>query len=177
MKSSPVLKGFYKLLFLYLEPISTFLPAIMIYGAPGAHWFHHELIPDGSPVPPPGFLDPRSTMAVWQLANCYLLLGMLEGLGLRAVLKALPDNLVAQERLVGATLLAMAIADITHILATWFALPSDLQYNFAAWNGTTHGNITAVVFLFIARVSWFQGVGRKRYWYGQKKSSGKVKST
>lgn len=43
----------------------------------------------------------------------YLLLGMLEGLGLRAVLKALPGNPVAQERLVGATLLAMAIADVS----------------------------------------------------------------
>ena len=43
----------------------------------------------------------------------YLLLGMLEGLGLRAVQKALPDNPVAQERLVGATLLAMAIADVS----------------------------------------------------------------
>lgn len=104
----------------------------MVYGSPGAHWFHHELIPDGSATPPPGFLDQRSVMAVWQLANCllclllyvevrqltrfvstgYLLLGMLEGLGLRAVLKALPDNPVAQERLVGATLLAMAIADV-----------------------------------------------------------------
>lgn len=40
---------------------------------------------------------------------------MLEGLGLRAVLKALPDNLVAQERLVGATLLAMAIADVSRV--------------------------------------------------------------
>lgn len=47
---------------------STALPALMAWLFPGAAWFHHELIPDGSPVPTA--LDPRTTMAIWQLGNC-----------------------------------------------------------------------------------------------------------
>lgn len=43
----------------------------------------------------------------------YFLLGLLEGLGLRAVRDALPDNPVAQERIAGATFTAMAIADVS----------------------------------------------------------------
>ncbi|KAI0077420.1 hypothetical protein K474DRAFT_1661670 [Panus rudis PR-1116 ss-1] len=176
MTEFAALSGFYRLLFLYLEPLSTTIPALMIWLYPGATWFHNQLIPDGTPVPPAGFLDQRSVMAVWQLGNCYLLLGMLEGLGLRAVRDALPNDPVAQERIAGTTLLAMAIADVTHIAATWFALPKDLQYAPLSWNGTTHGNITVVVFLFASRLAWFAGVGRKRYYYGQTRGSPKGKS-
>ena len=43
----------------------------------------------------------------------YFLLSLLEGLGLRAVRDALPGNPVAQERIAGATLTAMAIADVS----------------------------------------------------------------
>ncbi|KAI0791742.1 hypothetical protein C8Q75DRAFT_805348 [Abortiporus biennis] len=170
MSDFPALTGFYRILFLYLEPLSTIIPSLMIYRFPGAHWFHHELIPDGTAPPPPGFLDQRSVMAVWQLANCYFLLGMLEGLGLRAARDALPGNPVAQERIVGATLFAMAVADVTHILATWVALPDKLKYMPEAWNATTHGNITVVIFLFLARVAWFKGIGCKRFYYGQSRA-------
>lgn len=38
---------------------------------------------------------------------------MLEGLGLRAVRDALPGNPIAQEHIAGATLTAMAIADVS----------------------------------------------------------------
>ncbi|CAL1697048.1 unnamed protein product [Somion occarium] len=166
MTDYPAVTGFYRLLFLYLEPFSTVLPAVIIWGVPGAAWFHHELVPDGTP-PSEAFMDARTTMAVWQLGNCYFLLGLLEGLGLRAVRDALPDNPVAQERIAGATFTAMAIADVTHIIASWLALPASLQYNPSAWNGTTHGNITFVVFLLATRLAWFAGVGRQRYYYGQ----------
>ncbi|KAH8101429.1 hypothetical protein BXZ70DRAFT_1007263 [Cristinia sonorae] len=174
MSEYPALTGFYNLLFLYLEPLSTTIPAVMIWTYPGASWFHHQLVPDPSPAPPSGFMDPRSLMAIWQLGNCYLLLGMLEGFGLRAVRDALPGNPVAQERLAGTILTAMAIADVTHIAASWFALPETLQYDPAAWNPTTHGNITVVVFLLATRLAWFAGIGRKRFWYGQ--SATKTKS-
>lgn len=42
----------------------------------------------------------------------YLLLGMLEGFGLRAIRDVLPGNPIAQERLAGTILTAMAIADV-----------------------------------------------------------------
>lgn len=44
----------------------------------------------------------------------YLLLGMLSSLVFRAIRDALPGNPAAQERILGASLLAMAIADASH---------------------------------------------------------------
>jgi len=49
----------------------------------------------------------------------YLLLGMLSSLVFRATRDALPGNPAAQERIVGASLLAMAIADVSHPLIIW----------------------------------------------------------
>ena len=42
----------------------------------------------------------------------YLLLGMLSSLVFRAVRDALPENPAAQERIIGASLFAMAVADV-----------------------------------------------------------------
>jgi hypothetical protein len=111
-----VLPGLYRLLFLYLEPISTVLPAFLIWFWPGWSWFHQELYPGSSPLgigsDPAGEVGTK--MAIWQLGSCedflcvplswcltlrapgYCLLGMLEGLGLRAVRDALPDNPVSE---------------------------------------------------------------------------------
>jgi hypothetical protein len=71
-------------------------------------------------------------MAIWQLGNCtfhrlrfcpvltlgptgYLLLGMLSSLVFRAIRDALPGNPAAQERILGASLLALAMADVSHL--------------------------------------------------------------
>lgn len=42
----------------------------------------------------------------------YCLLGMLSAFGFRAVRDSLPNNPVAQERIIGAALKALAIADV-----------------------------------------------------------------
>ncbi|KAF7796587.1 hypothetical protein EIP86_007768 [Pleurotus ostreatoroseus] len=76
---------------------------------------------------------------------------MLSSLVFRAVRDALPDNPAAQERILGASLFAMGVADATHIIATWIGLPVELRYAIADWNPTTHGNITFVVFLMVSR--------------------------
>ena len=70
-------------------------------------------------------------MSILQLGNCkrflcvgsrcsadfswagYLLLGMLSSLVFRAARDALPDNPAAQERIIGASLFAMAVADVS----------------------------------------------------------------
>jgi hypothetical protein len=44
----------------------------------------------------------------------YLLLGMLSSLVFRAIRDALPGNPAAQERIIGASLLAMALADVSY---------------------------------------------------------------
>ena len=45
------------------------MPSVMAWIVPGAAWFHHQLIPDGTPVPAV-LDDARTTMAIWQLGNC-----------------------------------------------------------------------------------------------------------
>ncbi|KIM47993.1 hypothetical protein M413DRAFT_217406 [Hebeloma cylindrosporum] len=167
----PALPGIYRVLFLYLEPISTIAPVVMVWLSPGASWFHHQLIPSALPAPTAS-LEPRTLMAVWQLTNCYFLLGLLSSLAFRAIRDALPNNAVAQERILGASFLALGIADLTHIFATFFGLPADLQYTPSTWNSMTHGNITVVIALFIFRLAWYLGIGRTRYYFGVHPSKG-----
>ncbi|KAJ6501426.1 hypothetical protein C8R47DRAFT_1008023 [Mycena vitilis] len=164
MSNFLALSGFYQLLFLYLEPISTIFPALMSWTFPGAEWFHHQLIPSSAPVPT-GPLDARTHMMVWQLGNCYLLLGLISSLVFRAARDSLQKDPVAQERIVGSLLAALAIADITHIAATFAGLPADIRYAPLAWNPMTHGNISIVVVLFSVRMAWFMGMGRTQYYF------------
>ncbi|KAF8973790.1 hypothetical protein BDZ97DRAFT_1900574 [Flammula alnicola] len=169
--SFPALPGIYRLLFLYLEPMSTIAPALMVWVFPGSSWFHHQLIPSTLPASTAP-LDPRTLMAIWQLTNCYFLLGLISSLVFRAVRDALPGNPAAQERILGASFLALGIADVSPpfyslIVATFIGLPSDLKYAPSNWNSMTHGNITVVIVLFFFRISWFLGIGRKRYYFGQ----------
>ncbi|KAK7064754.1 hypothetical protein R3P38DRAFT_2826239 [Favolaschia claudopus] len=164
MSGFPALSGFYQLLFLYLEPISTMLPALMSWTFPGAEWFHHQLIPSSAPVPTTP-LDPRTHMMVWQLGNCYLLLGLVSSLVFRAARDSLRKDPVAQERVVGSLLAALAIADVTHIAATLAGLPEELRWAPLTWNPMTHGNISIVVVLFTVRISWFLGINRTSYYY------------
>ncbi|KAL5534697.1 hypothetical protein ACEPAG_1161 [Sanghuangporus baumii] len=167
MSDFPALPGFYKLMYLHIEPISTMTPALLAWFFPGSKWFFDELIPSTSTAPLQDPLDPRSSMAVWQLTNCYLLLGLISSLVFRAIRDALPHDPAAQERILGASLAALAIADVTHIIATFINLPSGIRYDPLAWNATTHGNISFVVVLLSGRLAWFMGIGRKRYYYGQ----------
>ncbi|KDR85212.1 hypothetical protein GALMADRAFT_233921 [Galerina marginata CBS 339.88] len=162
----PALPGIYRILFLYLEPMSTITPAVMVWLFPGASWFHHQLIPSNLPSPTVA-LEPRTLMAVWQLTNCYFLLGLISSLVFRAVRDALPNNPVAQERILGASFLALGLADLTHIIASFVGLPPDLKYAPSEWNSMTHGNITVVIALFLFRVAWYAGLGRSRYYYGK----------
>ncbi|KIY63244.1 hypothetical protein CYLTODRAFT_403505 [Cylindrobasidium torrendii FP15055 ss-10] len=164
MASFPALTGFYKFLFLYFEPFSTSFPALMILFFPGAAWFYNELVPWGLEVP--ASLDARTRLAVWQLGNCYLLLGMVSSLVFRAIRDSVPKDLAVQERLVGALLTCLAIADVTHVGASFLGLPEAIRYDFGSWNLTTHGNITFTLFLFFSRLAWFAGLGRERYYYG-----------
>jgi len=159
------LPGFYKALFLYIEPISTISPALMVWIYPGAKWFYHELIPSSTSAIP---LEPKSSMAILQLTNCYFLLGLISSLVFRAIRDALPHDPASQERILGAAFVALALADISHIVVTFLGLPKELQYNLAAWNPMTHGNISIVVILLSVRIAWFLGIGRTRYYYGKR---------
>jgi len=163
VRDFPALPGFYQALFLYIEPVSTISPAILAWFFPGASWFHHELIPSAIAASEP--LDARTTLAIWQLGNCYLLLGLISSLVFRAIRDTLPNTPEAQERILGASFTALALADLTHIAASFIGLPDELKYSFDKWNPMTHGNITFVIFLFSARLAWFAGIGRTTYYY------------
>ncbi|KAI0042240.1 hypothetical protein FA95DRAFT_1682648 [Auriscalpium vulgare] len=175
MSDFPALPGLYQALFLYIEPASTILLFFMIWLVPGAAWFHHELIPDGTPAP--AALDDRTTMVIWQLGNCCLLFAMLSSFVFRAVRDALPENPAAQERILGAHLFCMTIADATHIGATFAGLPEYLRYTPQSWNAMAHGNISYVVVLLLVRTAWFLGIGRQRYYFGQPSPKKSVKNS
>ncbi|GJJ13873.1 hypothetical protein Clacol_008130 [Clathrus columnatus] len=91
---------------------STISPAFLAWIFPGPLWFHSELIPLPNALTS---LDERTKMAIWQLGNCYFLLGLISSLVFRAVRDALPNNPVAQEKIVQATLTALAIADVSQV--------------------------------------------------------------
>ncbi|CAG7847273.1 SubName: Full=Uncharacterized protein {ECO:0000313/EMBL:CCA69420.1} [Serendipita indica DSM 11827] len=177
----PALTGFYKLLFLYIEPALTIIPAFIIGFYPGAVWFHNELALGSKPILN---LEPGARMAFWQLASCYGLIGMISSLVLRTARDAIKHDPVfmslvkcvsgseleqaAQERVVGSLLVALAIADLIHIAVTVLATPIEILTNPSVWNGAFIGNVPFTLFLFASRFAWFQGLGRKAYYYSVK---------
>ncbi|KAG6837226.1 hypothetical protein H0H93_013094 [Arthromyces matolae] len=56
----------------------------------------------------------RTVAAMWQLTNTYMLLGLLEAFGFRAIRDTLADNPAAQERLLGASMMSLAFADVSY---------------------------------------------------------------
>ena len=136
MSEFAALPGFYRLLFLYLEPLSTIAPALIVWLFHGPEWFLHQLIPSTETVPAES-LEPRVLMAIWQLTNCtciiltpttsthckvgYFLLSLISSFVFRAIRDALPNNPAAQERILGASFLALGIADVSHLLTSNFS--------------------------------------------------------
>ncbi|KAG9310304.1 hypothetical protein JVU11DRAFT_9425 [Chiua virens] len=182
-RDSPVLPGFYRALFLYIEPLSTIAGTVMTWFFPGAEWFHSQLIPA---VSSSGALDAPTVMALRQLGNCmiaicnpsrYSSLSSFCRLSvdrydiltlIRAIENTLPNNPEAQECILGASMTALAFCDVRRsALVTWIGLPVELRLAFGSWNPMTHGNITFSLFLFATRLAWFAGIGRQRFYYGK----------
>ncbi|KAF9785897.1 hypothetical protein BJ322DRAFT_1056906 [Thelephora terrestris] len=163
MSKFPTLTGYYRFLFLYLEPCSTIYPAFHVFVYPGAQGFYDDMIPGGATSV---VIEPRTRMAIWQLANCYFLLSLMSSFVFRAVRDSVP-NTVSQEIVVGAVLKVLAIADVTHVAISFAGLPKEVRWDFRSWNAMTHGNISFVVLLLFSRLSWFYGVGRERFYYGR----------
>ncbi|KDQ09845.1 hypothetical protein BOTBODRAFT_36670 [Botryobasidium botryosum FD-172 SS1] len=166
----PALPGFYSLLFLHFEPISTFTAAVTIWFYPGTSWYFHELIPSPTVQAPETVLDARSQQALWHVANCYFLLGLISSFGFRAIRKTLRDRPLDQEELVAATLKALAIADHSHIAVTLLSLPPSIAFDPSSWNTMVHGNVTFTTFLFISRMAWFFKLGREDLGRTQKRA-------
>jgi len=100
---------------------STIIPYVMIWIFPGSSWFHHQLIPTDT-RPYMDLLDARTDMALKQLANCYIVFGVLLFLVFRTVREALPHDPIAQERILANGFVALGLADVSHLFG---ALNSD----------------------------------------------------
>ncbi|KAJ5930451.1 hypothetical protein N7466_005944 [Penicillium verhagenii] len=100
-------------------------------------------------VPAPMLQHPSSVALAYQLGNLYNLL-FLVGVG---VLHATTEPKVLRNYLI-----ALAIADVGHVYATYIAMGWEAFVDVGAWNALTWGNIGATAFLFVNRVLYFLGV-------------------
>jgi hypothetical protein len=141
---APNVPTFYRLVFLWIEPISTFVGAVY------AHFSQSYFLTLTHAASAPGLSVPLSTSIVLsQLANMYLGLGLLEASVLRAT----------SELKVWRTLLTiMLLADIGH-LYTVAPLGSWVFWDYSRWNSIDWGNVPVVYFLAITRSLFLLGVG------------------
>lgn len=99
--------------------------------------------------PPPTPLHPSTVVLAYQLGNIYLLL-MSVGVG---VLYS-----TSEPRVLRNYLIALAIADIGHIYATYVVMGWDAFVDVGAWNAVTWGNIGASGFLLMNRIAYLLGI-------------------
>lgn len=156
-----VLPHVYSFVFNILEPAMTTVAASLAIGVPD--WYYNETLPSGGK--PGAALTLRTQLVVCQLGNCYFLLGMISLCVMSAIRRAVPYDPVAQEKLVGGLLTALAIADLTHVGLSLLGMPLALVFEPRKWNAIVHGNITVTIALFLCRMGWFAAIGRRSYYY------------
>jgi hypothetical protein len=93
-------------------------------------------------------LHPSTLALNYQLGNLYLLLGMC---GV-AVIYGTSEPHVLRNYLI-----ALAIADIGHLYATYLAMGYVSFVDYASWGQVAWGNIAATVFLFVNRILYLVG--------------------
>lgn len=149
--------SFYRLVFLYLEPLS------IAAGAVQAFCFQSAYLTLTHAASAPSSLVPVSTSIVLtQLANLYLGLALTEALILR----------VTNEYSVWRALITvLLIADVGHLYSV---LPLGFSRAFLQWwnwNAIDWGNVGWVYFLALTRICMLLGVG-----FGGKRTSGTLKN-
>lgn len=134
----------YRLVFLYIEPLST------LAGAIHAHYLQSKYLELTHPQSAPGQSVPVSTSIVLtQLANLYLLLCINEAL----VLRVTHDLKVWKTFLLG-----LLIADLGHLYSVRL-VGSWVYWQFWEWNPIDWGNVGFVYFLALTRLLLLLGVG------------------
>ncbi|KAK0633265.1 hypothetical protein B0T14DRAFT_506267 [Immersiella caudata] len=137
------LPAFPRVIFTILEPISLLAGAFPAILNPA--WFIEQQI--DSPVPIS--TTAQAELAAQQLGNCYFLAFLL------AVAVLYSTNEIAVVR---RYLIALWIADISHIAITLFGLGYETTMAPGSWNSMAWGNIGATGFLFLTRSAYFLGV-------------------
>ena len=136
--------SFYRLVYLYLEPLSIFAGAVY------AHFFQSTYLDLTHAASAPRATVPISTSIVLsQLANLYLGLGLLEA----CVLRATSDLSVWR------TFLAiLLLADFGHLYSV-APVGRGIYWEYWTWNSIDWGNVAVVYFLAITRTLFLFGVG------------------
>ncbi|PVH96751.1 hypothetical protein DM02DRAFT_616966 [Periconia macrospinosa] len=134
----------YRLLFLYIEPVST------LVGAIAAHFFQQNyLILTHAASANPHQVPLGTSIVLTQLANLYLLLCLNEAL----VLRATHDVKVWKTFLFG-----LLVADLGHLYSVRL-VGNWVYWKFWLWNAIDIGNIPFVIFLAISRTMFLLNVG------------------
>lgn len=139
----------YRLVFLYIEPLSTFTGAVY------AHYLQSKYLDltHTASAPLAGTAIPISTSIVLtQLANLYLLLCINEAL----VLRATQDLNVWKTFIIG-----LLIADFGHLYSVRL-VGSWVYWKFWYWNAIDWGNVGFVYFLAVVRIAMLANVGFKK---------------
>lgn len=153
--SGPViLPSFYRLVFLWLEPLSILLGAVYAFFFPSTYLELTHLASS------PGHSIPVSTKIVMaQLANLYLGLALLEA----SVLRTTSDLKVWTTFLIG-----LLVADFGHLYSVR-ALGYRIYWDYSQWNAIDLGNVPFVYFLALTRICMLLGVGCSKSNSGAKK--------
>jgi hypothetical protein len=143
--ASPI-PNFYRLVFLYIEPVSTLLGAIH------AHYLQPKYLSLTHATSCPDVIPLGTSIVLSQLANLYLLLCINEAL----VLRATKDLKVWRTFILG-----LLIADLGHLYSVRL-VGSWVYYEFWNWNAIDWGNVPFVYWLAVVRCFFLAGVGFER---------------
>ncbi|PVH70163.1 hypothetical protein DL98DRAFT_521772 [Cadophora sp. DSE1049] len=138
-----ILPSFPRFVMTVFEPISLIAGCAAPFVS--ASYFVSEQIPNSPSVP----LDANTSMVAYQLGNIYLLLAMV---GI-AVLYTTTEAAVVRNYVI-----ALWLADISHVGITCYVMPYEQLVDVASWNAMTWGNIGATVFLFSVRTGYLLGL-------------------
>ncbi|OBZ70113.1 hypothetical protein A0H81_09838 [Grifola frondosa] len=158
--TTTVIPLFYRLFFLYIEPISALVGSYYAAGKPAEYLAYLTPASTTASLQPP----PISTLiSLFQLSNLYLLFALNEHL----VLSATNDRRTWQR-----LLFCLLVADIGHLATMWpLALEkgvSEVYAQFWRWTAMEWGSIGFVYVGAMMRTSFFAGVGLRNLGSGEK---------
>ncbi|KAF2106142.1 hypothetical protein BDV96DRAFT_338808 [Lophiotrema nucula] len=143
-RRSAAIPTLYRLVFLYIEPLST------LTGAVHAHYLQSKYLELTHAASAPGQSVPLSTSIVLtQLANLYFLLCLNEALVLRAT-----DDVKVWKTFI----LGLLVADFGHLYSVRL-VGSWVYWEVWKWNAIDWGNVGFVYFLAAVRLFLLAGVG------------------
>lgn len=140
----------YTLFFLYIEPISALVGAYYAYFSPSTYL--HLLDFPTLPLPVKTTqLPPTTVVALYQLANLYLLFALNEGIVLRAARNS--------RSVWKAVLFCLLVADLGHLWSVNLFWEVGVYWRFWEWNAMAWGGIGFVYAGASMRVMYLADVG------------------